>query len=287
MTGFGRAENTAGNLTVLVEIKSLNGKQLELSTKLPPLLKSFEFDIRNQVAEQLQRGTVDCVVTLKQNGAARPVALNTDLIKAYHNSLNELSKELNLDMSQVLSALLRLPEVVLPVTDVLNDEGWQLVRKTLAEAMGDLNLHRSEEGAVLQKDLSERIGSIARMQTEVEKLAPNRQGRIREGIQKKLDEWVGKENTDANRLEQELVYYVEKIDISEEMVRLKTHCDYFFSILNDNDASKGKKLGFLLQEIGREINTTGAKAYDSDIQKLVVLMKDELEKAKEQVLNVL
>lgn len=287
MTGFGRAELTKGDITVLVEIKSLNGKQLDLNLKLPSLLKSYEFDVRNAIAESLQRGSVDCLIIVKQNGAARPVSINTDVAKAYYKTISELSTELQLDTSQVLSALLKLPEVVTPATDVIDDAGWELVQQALKEALESLNQHRQEEGISLQNDLQLRIDNIQAQQLEINKLEPNRKVKMKENLEKLLEEGVGKEKLDANRLEQEIIYYIEKIDISEEQVRLKNHCEYFFSILHHADDSKGKKLGFVLQEIGREINTTGAKAYDANIQKCVVLMKDELEKAKEQVLNVL
>ncbi|TAD86767.1 MAG: YicC family protein [Bacteroidetes bacterium] len=287
MTGFGRAENTVGSLGVLVEIKSLNGKQLELNLRIPPLLKSYEFDIRNLLSANLGRGSVDCNITLRQNGASKPVGLNTDLIKSYYHTLLPLGAELNADMGQILAAILRLPEVVQPITDVLDADGWQLVLQTLTEALANLNQHRSQEGAVLQAELETRIGHIAAAQKLIEALAPERQIKIKEGIRKKLEEVLGKDQLDQSRLEQELIFYVEKIDITEEMLRLGNHCDYFFTVLRSADEAKGKKLGFVLQEIGREINTTGAKAYDAEIQKHVVLMKDELEKVKEQVLNVL
>jgi uncharacterized protein (TIGR00255 family) len=288
MTGFGRAELTQKNTTALVEVKSLNGKQLELNLRIPSSLKTYEFDIRNAIAEVLQRGSVDCMVTVKQNGAARPVSINTDVAKAYYQTITELSTDLNLDTSQVLSALLKLPEVVTPATDVIDDESWTLVQQTLQAALKDLNDHRLEEGISLQNDLQLRIDNIQAQQVEINRLEPVRKVKMKDNLEKLLAEGVGKEKLDANRLEQEIIYYIEKIDISEEQVRLKNHCEYFFSILHQPDEEgKGKKLGFVLQEIGREINTTGAKAYDAAIQKCVVLMKDELEKAKEQVLNVL
>jgi uncharacterized protein (TIGR00255 family) len=177
--------------------------------------------------------------------------------------------------------------VVLPVSEVLDDALWQVVKQTLEEAMKDLMLHRAEEGLALKADIESRIQNIRHHAAIIAELAPQRQVRLKENIERKLEEWVGKENVDANRLEQELIYYIEKMDISEELVRLKNHCDYFFAIMAEPDMGKGKKLGFLLQEIGREINTTGSKANDAEIQKSVVLMKDELEKAKEQVLNIL
>jgi uncharacterized protein (TIGR00255 family) len=287
MTGFGRAEQTVGGKTFMVDIKSLNGKQFELQLKLPGFLKPFEFQIRKLLSEKLARGSLDCTISLKQTGNAKPVSINTDLAKAYHKALAELSAELNLDPSNILSTLVKLPEVITPTGDTLTDEEWEQFQKVMLAAIEDLNAHRLNEGASLEEDLLLRIDNIVRQQDEVAKLEPLRQQKIKEGLRKLLEDNVGKENYDPNRLEQELIYYIEKIDISEEQVRLKNHCDYFKAIIKEPEEGKGKKLSFILQEIGREINTTGSKAYDSTIQKCVVLMKDELEKAKEQVLNVL
>ena len=287
MTGFGRSEKNVGDKTFLVDIKSLNGKQFELQLKLPAILKPFEFDIRRLLSEKLIRGSVDCMISLKDTGSAKPVTINTDLAKAYYKPLAELSAALNLVPSHILSTLVKLPEVITPSSETLSDKEWADFQLVLLAAIDNLNTHRLNEGAMMEKDLLLRINNIESQQTEVIKLEPLRQEKIREGITRLLEENVGKENYDGNRLEQELIYYIEKIDITEEQVRLKNHCDYFKSLLADKEESKGKKLSFILQEIGREINTTGSKAYDSTIQKAVVMMKDELEKAKEQVLNVL
>lgn len=287
MTGFGRAEQTVGDKTFLVDIKSLNGKQFELQLKMPAFLKPFEFEIRKVLSEGLGRGTVDCMISLKETGNAKPITINTDLAKAYYQPLSKLAGELNLDMGDLLSTIIKLPEVITPSSDTLTDEEWQQFQKVVENAIDDLNNHRLDEGKSLKQDLELRIANILTQQQAVIELEPQRQVKIREGITRLLEENVGKENYDGNRLEQELIYYIEKIDISEEQVRLKNHCDYFTTVLNEPEESKGKKLSFILQEIGREINTTGAKAYDATIQKCVVLMKDELEKAKEQVLNVL
>ena len=287
MTGFGRAEKNVGDKTFLIDIKSLNGKQFELQLKLPAILKPFEFDIRRMLSEKLIRGSVDCMISLKDTGSAKPVTINTDLAKAYYKPLAELSAALSLDPSHILSTLVKLPEVITPSSETLSDKEWSDFQQVLQSAIGNLNTHRLNEGAMMEKDLLLRISNIENQQAEVIKLEPLRKQKIREGITRLLEENVGKENYDGNRLEQELVYYIEKIDITEEQVRLKNHCDYFKSLLAEADESKGKKLSFILQEIGREINTTGSKAYDSTIQKAVVMMKDELEKAKEQVLNVL
>ncbi len=287
MTGFGRAEQTVGDKTFLVEVKALNGKQFELQLKLPPLLRPYEFDIRNLLQEHLIRGTIDCYVNIKQNGTTKPVVINTELIKAYYNQIQGLAGELSIDTNSVLSALLRLPEVVTPTNDVLNEGDFKEFSNVLLEALKELNTHRVEEGNSLEKDLLKRIEKIKEQEEHILALEPNRKKRIKEEIQQLLETHVGKENIDNNRMEQELIYYMEKIDIHEEQIRLRQHCEYFKDIMKTSEDGKGKKLSFVLQEVGREINTTGSKAYDADIQKCVVKMKDELEKAKEQVLNVL
>jgi len=287
MTGFGRAESTIGKKTFLVDIKSLNGKQFDLSLRLPAIVKPFEFDIRKTVAEGLSRGSIDCNISLKDAGDTKPVTINTDLARTYYQTLLQLTEELNIERSNILNALLKLPEVITPSSDVLSDADWQQLQNLIREAVADLNGHRENEGAVLEQELQHRIDNIVALQKQVIALDGQRQQGIRDGLLKLLEDRVGKENYDENRLEQELIYYIEKIDITEETVRLKNHCDYFTSILKEDGSLKGKKLSFILQEVGREINTTGSKAYNSEIQKLVVMMKDELEKAKEQVLNVL
>lgn len=287
MTGFGRAEKTVGDKTFFVEIKTLNGKQFDLQLKMPPLLKSFEFDIRNLLQEHLIRGTVDCFILIKQNGATRPVTINTDLIRSYFHQINDLAQELNVNTDAVLSSLLRLPEVVSPSTETLNEDDFTIFKSVLLQAIGELNNHRNEEGMSLEKDLLLRINKIREQEEAILIHEPKRKIRIKEEIHQLLHDHVGQENIDNNRMEQELIYYMEKIDIHEEQIRLRQHCNYFIDIINEPEVSKGKKLSFILQEIGREINTTGSKAYDVDIQKCVVVMKDELEKAKEQVLNVL
>lgn len=287
MTGFGRAEQTVNEKTFLVEIKALNGKQLELQLKLPPLLRPYEFEIRNTLQEHLVRGTIDCFINIKQNGTTKPVTINTDLIKAYYKQIEELAGELSIDTNSVLSALLRLPEVVTPTNDVLNENDYEEFNKVLIAALNNLNQHRTEEGNGLEKDLIKRIDNIKEQEEAILLLEPNRKKRIVQEINQLLEKNVGKENIDNNRMEQELIYYMEKIDIHEEQIRLRQHCEYFKSILQEPEEGKGKKLSFILQEIGREINTTGSKAYDAAIQKCVVKMKDELEKAKEQVLNAL
>jgi uncharacterized protein (TIGR00255 family) len=287
MTGFGRVERVVTDKTFLIDIKSLNGKQFELNLKLPAFLKPYESDVRKILSEKLSRGSVDCTISLKESGQTKPVSINTELAKAYFKPLAELSAELKLDTSSILSSLLKMPEVITPTGETLTDAEWDAFEAALNDAIKELGRHRAEEGKSLEADLVNRINNIVNYEEQVAKLAPLRQLKTKEGLKKLLEENVGKESYDPNRLEQELIYYIEKMDISEEQIRLKNHCEYFMQILNEPEEAKGKKLSFILQEIGREINTTGSKAYDSSIQKLVVMMKDELEKAKEQVLNAL
>jgi uncharacterized protein (TIGR00255 family) len=287
MTGYGRAEQAIGDKNFLIEIKSLNGKQFDLRLNIPALLKPYEFEVRNILNEGLQRGSVECNITIKMNGANKPVTINTDLAKAYFQPVAQLANELGLETGDILSTILKLPDVITPSTEMLSEAEWIGFEKLLKEAIAQLNKHRQEEGKSIEADLLVRLNNIEEQQQLITTLEPLRRTKIREGLMKVLEENVGKENYDPNRLEQELIYYIEKIDISEEQVRLNNHCAYFRSILLEEGVSKGKKLSFILQEFGREINTTGSKAYDASMQKAVILMKDELEKAKEQILNVL
>lgn len=287
MTGYGRSEQAVSGKTFLVEIRSLNGKQFETLVKIPQLLKPYEFEIRNMLSEMLVRGSIECVIVLKQNGAAKPVTINIELAKAYYEQLRQLSESLGLENASLMESLLKLPEVVSPSTDAFSPAEWQEFRKVLQDAIREIDNHRRNEGEALEKDLRLRVRNIRDLQNEVIELEPARKEKIRDNIRKLLEENLGPDKYDKNRMEQELLYYIEKIDITEEQVRLSNHCDYFMALLDEPGDSKGKKLSFVLQEIGREINTTGSKANDARIQKLVVMMKDELEKAKEQVLNVL
>lgn len=287
MTGYGRAEETIGDKTYLVELKSLNGKQFDVNMKMPPLIKPYEFDIRTLLKEELKRGSIECYVTVKYHGSAKPVVINTDLLKSYYKQMAELSAELHTETESVLGSLLRLPEIVSPSNEVLSDEEWLGLKGIFEKALKAINAHREDEGHSLDKELRLRIKNIGINEQEVALLEPRRKEKIKGDLEKVLSENVGKDNYDSNRLEQEIIYYIEKIDIREEQVRLRNHCKYFISILDGEEDTNGKKLAFVLQEIGREINTTGSKAYDADIQRSVVNMKDELEKAKEQTFNVL
>lgn len=287
MTGFGRAEETIGDKTYLVELKSLNGKQFDVNMKIPPLIKPYEFDIRTLLHKELKRGSVECYVTVKYHGSAKPVVINTELLKNYYKQMAELAAELHTETESILGSLLRLPEIVSPSNDILDDQEWTGLKGIIEKAIEAINAHRENEGQVLDQELRLRIKNIEIQEKEVAELEPGRKEKIKADMLKSLEENLGKDNYDANRLAQEIIYYIEKIDIREEQVRLRNHCNYFVSILDSGEDTNGKKLSFVLQEIGREINTTGSKAYDSDIQKCVVRMKDELEKAKEQTFNVL
>jgi len=287
MTGYGRAEATFKDKTILVEVKSLNGKQFDLRLNIPFMLKPYEVEIRNKLNESLLRGSVESTITIKSNGISKPVTVNKELAKSYYQPIVELADELGIPKENILSTLLKMPDVVSSSSEVLTEEEWKQIQDLLQEAIKALMQHRLEEGKSVEKDLLERVAAIEMHQANIEKFEPNRRVKIKEGLVKLLEQHVGPDKYDNNRLEQELIYYIEKIDISEEKVRLNNHCTYFKTVLKEAEASKGKKLSFILQEMGREINTTGSKANDMEIQKSVILMKDELEKAKEQILNVL
>jgi uncharacterized protein (TIGR00255 family) len=270
-----------------VEVKSLNGKQFDVRLNIPSILKPIEVEIRNTLNEHLFRGSVECSIAVRSNGASKPVNINKELAKSYYQPIVELADELGIGKENILSTLLKMPDVVSSTNEVLSEEEKATIFSLLKQAIDLLNIHRQEEGKSIELDLLERVAGIEAQQAAIALLEPNRRTKIKDGLIKLLEQNVGPDKYDNNRLEQELIYYIEKIDISEERVRLTNHCAYFKSILAEKDPNKGKKLSFVLQEMGREINTTGSKANDVDIQKAVIVMKDELEKAKEQILNVL
>ena len=287
MTGYGRAETNFNDKTLLIEVKSLNGKQFDLRLNIPSLLKLYEVEIRNKLNETLFRGSVECSISVKSNGVSKPVSINTALAKSYYQPIIELANELGIEKENLLSTLLKMPDVVSSTNEIISEEEWKAISNLLQSAINQLIQHRKDEGKSIEKDLLERVAAIEEQQANIAVHEPNRRIKIKDGLVKLLEQHVGVDKYDTSRLEQELIYYIEKIDISEEKVRLTNHCVYFKEVLKEADASKGKKLSFILQEMGREINTTGSKANDIEIQKAVILMKDELEKAKEQILNVL
>lgn len=292
MTGFGRAEHSTDNKMFVVEIKSLNGKQFEIANRLTNQIKSNEVEIRNLLQQLLKRGTLEFSVTIKQDGAAKPMSINTELAKQYYNTTLELAKQLNINTEnsaeQLLASVLRMPEVVAADIDTLSESDWEILKSLIVKAASQLNEFRKQEGVGLKNELAMRINNIVALLNDIQPFEAERLNKIKNRIENNLNEMVGKDKIDQNRMQQELIYFIEKIDISEEKQRLKVHCDYFLNILEEGrEEGVGKKLGFVLQEIGREINTLGSKANDSDIQRIVVNMKDELEKAKEQSLNIL
>ena len=287
MTGFGRAEAMINGRQVVVEMKSLNGKQFDIVTKLPPIIRLYELDIRNLLNGILMRGTIDLGITIRQEGASKPMSVNTGLAVFYYQSMQQIAKQINIPEENVLSTLMRMPEVVAPDQDVVSEDEWAQLKKVIQEAADHLMEHRKNEGEVLHKDLHQRIESIEKLLEDVLALESERIEKIRTRISQSMAELVGKDNVDANRFEQEMIYYLERMDFSEEKIRLKQHCQYFHTTVEKKGISKGKVLGFILQEIGREVNTLGSKANHAGIQQIVINMKDDLEKAKEQVLNIL
>ncbi len=290
MTGIGRAEAPIADRRFSVEIKSLNGKSLDLNlNKLAPALRSWELDLRRYLAARVLRGTVDLTVAIRQDTGAQPAGINKDLATSYFQTMRDLAQSFGISQSdpELLTAVLRLPDVIQSTeVEPLNDEDWQVALQLIGEAVDKLMVHRRTEGSALEADLLSRIDAI---EAGVQKILPLEAGRIdrvKTRIMNSLRE-SSVESKDPNRFEQELIYYLEKMDISEEKTRLAQHCRYFREVVANEELSKGKVLAFILQEIGREINTLGAKANEAGIQQIVVSMKDELEKAKEQVLNVL
>jgi uncharacterized protein (TIGR00255 family) len=287
MTGYGIASFDAGNAKYTVEIKSLNSKFLELTLRLPKMFSDKEFQLRNDCNKQIERGKVSLSINVEQqNGVVKAAGINTVLLKQYYDQLKTVSAELGEPASNLLQLALGLPEVVKYDEETVSEDEWKVVEKTFNQAVAAFQQFRSDEGNVLEQDLKYRIGIIVQNLKLVEVEEPKRVPLIRERLNQFLLEATSREAIDQNRFEQELIYYIDKLDITEEKIRLKTHCDYFIETLKNADAN-GKKLGFIAQEIGREVNTLGSKANDANMQKLVVGMKEELEKIKEQLLNVL
>ena len=283
MTGFGKATGQHGSKKITIEIRSLNSKSLDLNTRLPQIFREKESDIRNRASASLKRGKVDLSVYLESESGESSNQLNSDLIRSYHKQLKELSVELG-DGADLLPSILRFPEILQSQREELSKEFGTALFNVLDQGLLKINEHRLAEGQAMEKDLRANVASISDNLKAIEPLEEQRLEGVKERLMKQLEEL--KDKLDSNRFEQELIYYLEKFDINEEKVRLRKHCSYFLNIL-DEEESQGKKLGFIAQEMGREINTIGSKANHADIQKHVVQMKDDLERIKEQVLNVL
>lgn len=285
MTGFGRAEGVVKDRKVTIEIRALNSKQLDLLLKLPGLYKEREHELRALLTERVARGKTDVFIAAEALHAAKRTAFDADLIQAYYEELalirDQVAPQAHTDL---LGVVLRMPDVATTANEELTDEEWAGLLRLVRAALDGFEAFRQQEGARLATELSGRVQAIEGLLTEVEALDADRIGRTRERLLGKLADL--RVEVDQDRFEQELVYYLEKLDITEEKVRLRGHCDYFRETLAADEA-QGRKLGFIAQEMGREINTLGSKANDAGMQRLVVRMKDELEKIKEQVLNVL
>ena len=291
MTGYGKAEVLLEAGKVTVEIRSLNGKTADISLKTSLLPKDKEIAVRKKIADELQRGNIDMFMTFEPNAAENAKKINMDLAVQYYQQIEELAKRVGTSSLQInnpndlIATILRMPEVMdAKKQDVITDENWPLVEGCINEAIAAINTFRTQEGEVLHKDVTGNVAKIMEYSQQVETFEKERVEAIREKILTRFAEL--KAEPDQSRLEQEMIFYIEKLDINEEKVRLRQHCKYFLETI-ETDPYPGKKLGFIAQEMGREINTTGSKANHTEIQKIVVKMKDELEKIKEQSLNIL
>ncbi|MFO7754915.1 MAG: YicC/YloC family endoribonuclease [Bacteroidales bacterium] len=286
MTGYGSSSAETNEKKITVELRSLNSKQMDINTRMPWYYKEKEIEIRSIISKGLVRGKADLNIFIDSLDEHDIPSLNKTAIKSYYNQLTDIAGDLDIEnRNELLSIIMQLPETLKTERQKLSDEDWKLISGLIDQAVKDLNEYRAEEGAAIEKDLEKRISLI---ESYLEDILPYEEERIR-GLREKISnnlKQLESENIDEYRMEQELLYYAEKLDINEEKERLKKHCSYFKQTL-DSEAVKGKKLGFISQEIGREINTLGSKANDISIQKIVVMMKDELEKIKEQLLNVL
>lgn len=285
MTGYGRVSEQFKDLTITVEIRSLNSKFTDLRIKLPQNYRDKEPEIRRMLTDYAERGKLDFTLDVKTILGDEEYSLNLPLFRRYHRELTKLAQELQLPMGDIMSTILKMPNVVTPEQDFLDEEEWANVQQIITKALDAFQTFRQDEGKVLEEDIRTRIANIQALLSQVDPYEEERISKLRQRIHQNLEEYLGKDKIDENRFEQEIIFYLEKIDINEEKVRLAQHCNYFLEELDANTAQKGRKLSFISQEIGREINTLGAKAYSSDIQRFVVNMKDELEKIKEQVAN--
>ena len=287
MTGFGKAECELKDRKVIIEIKSLNSKNLDIYAKIPGMYREKELEIRNIISKKLQRGKVEFVLYYEITDDNRATTINSGVVKNYIDQLKSVADDLNIETSeQLLQIAIRLPDTLNTERDKIDENDWKIISHTIINALDKLDEFRIQEGKYLKEDIEQRIKIIDDKKDEITPFEIARTEKIKEKLKVSLNKNVDEQDYDKNRFEQELIYYLEKLDITEEKVRLTNHCNYFLEML-DEPESNGKKLGFISQEIGREINTIGSKANDSDIQKRVVLMKDELEKIKEQMLNIL
>ena len=288
MTGFGRAARTLGEKTILCEIRALNAKVTDLKIKLPADIKEREMELRKQVNDHAERGKFDLLIEVQSPDGPALGGINEQLFRAYFHQINRLTQELGIKNADPLQAILRIQNVVGQPTGELDEEEWLLIKETLDETLNSLRNFRRDEGRILEAELRLRVVSIAKLLVDLQPLEAARIDKMRARMKANFEEHIAKDAIDSNRFEQEILFYLEKMDITEEKVRLEQHCNYFIEQLDlKTSNSVGRTLGFICQEMGREINTLGAKAYDADLQRFVVQMKDDLEKIKEQLANVL
>lgn len=285
MTGFGKASGNYKDKKINVEFKSLNGKTTDIRFKLSTNLREKEVYLRNLILDHAKRGKMECVLNI-QAGDNVQVQLNTGLFKAYIREIKAIETEMGIASTDLSSALLRIPNVVLSDEPDMPEEEWEAIKEIAIQALNKLRDFRAEEGRAMEDDLRARAASISEQLEQIIHYEGERVTRLREKMARNLEDFMGKENVDKNRYEQEVIYYMEKLDINEEKVRLAQHCTFFIQELDSSSETSGRKLSFIAQEMGREINTLGAKAQHSEIQKLVVTMKDDLEKIKEQLANI-
>lgn len=287
MTGFGRVEKTFRNKRISIEIRSLNSKFTDIRIKSPQYYREKEMEFRRMLNDRLERGKIEFTLEVVSNEDEGNSAINKPLFKSYYRQLHQLMQELDIPSGDIVQAILRLPDVVSAPGEGPDSEEWAIVCQGIEEATAAFDLFRHDEGKVMEKELRLRIHNIMQNLQLVPALEEERLIKTRNRIYQSLEEYLGKENVDESRFEQEILFYLEKMDITEEKLRLAQHCNYFLDELDAHVTQKGRKLAFISQEIGREINTLGAKSYSSEIQRIVVEMKDELEKIKEQVANCL
>jgi len=287
MTGYGKAEGNYQNKNITIEIRALNSKQSDINLKLPSTLKEKEIELRNKISDHLARGKISCLVLYQITGQDQAATLNQAVIKNYIKQIKRISEDMRIDFdSRLLQTALHLPEAFEKEEEELKQEEWNVVWQTMEQALQEVVRFRQQEGKAIENDFRERIEALKRFLQQIDPHEKARVERIREKLQEKLKSYRNNFEVDQNRFEQELVYYLEKLDITEEKVRLENHFSYFLELITQEEPV-GKKLNFLTQEIGREINTIGSKSNDFEMQRLVVQMKDELEKIREQVMNVL
>ena len=287
MTGFGKTERVNNQRKFIIEIRTLNSKQADLTIKIPNAYKDRELEIRNELITQLQRGKIEIYIALENTLDDVMTQFNETAIMNYYQQLVQIAAQNNIPLpADILNSIVRMPDILKPERQEPDEHEWQILLGGIRQTLKQVNYFREQEGLSLMEDISSRIHLIETYIAEVEKYEPQRMELIKNRLRQNLIEYIGENTIDQNRFEQELIYFLEKIDINEEKVRLCNHCSYFVSTMNEGDGV-GKKLGFIAQEMGREINTIGSKANNAEMQQIVVQMKDELENIKEQILNIL